>query len=359
MYTKVDTIKHLQAAMHWLAVAQDARVEDRGISAYFHLFKGWQSSYPETTGYIINTFLDYGKFSNDESWNFRAKEAGNWLLSLQLKNDGFPGGVVQPNPQPRVFNTGMILFGLTSLSQQFQDKKYITAGLKAVDWLVQSQDSDGSWKMISPEKLPHVYHSRVAWGMLFLTKEYFKNSIPGKYLDSITKLNEWVCTQQESTGWFRNNELIPGLQPFTHNIAYTLRGLFEVGFDLNRQDFIKAAIIPAKILMDDYFEHGWLSATYGPGWKRAASFRCLTGEAQMGLVWARIAQLTGEKEYLLAAKKSAVDVMKTQWIKNNHPESVYGGVPGAWPIWGSYLRFGYPNWAAKFLADLIMMLENL
>lgn len=345
--------------MHWLAIAQDARAEDRGISAYFHLLKGWQPSYPETSGYIINTFLDYGKFSGDESWYLRAQEAGNWLLSLQLKNNSFPGGIVQSNPQPRVFNTGMILFGLTSLSQHFHNRIYIEAGLKAVDWLIQSQDQDGSWKSVSPEKSPYVYHSRVAWGMLFLTKEFFKNGIPGKYLDSIKKVNEWVCAQQDSSGWFRNNELIPGLQPYTHNIAYTLRGLIEVGFELNRQEFIDAAILPAKKILDDYKEYGWLSGMYGPNWKRVANFRCITGEAQMGLVWARIAQQTGEKEFLLAAKKSAVQVMKTQWILSKHPNSIYGGVPGAWPIWGRYLRFGYPNWAAKFLADLLMMLEKL
>ncbi len=32
-----------------------------------------------------------------------------------------------------------------------------------------------------------------------------------------------------------------------------------------------------------------------------------------------------------------------------------GGIAGSAPIWGDYSRFEYPNWAAKFFADALMM----
>ena len=37
--------------------------------------------------------------------------------------------------------------------------------------------------------------------------------------------------------------------------------------------------------------------------------------------------------------------------------NVRGAVAGSYPIWGGYIRFGFPNWAAKFLADAIMMAD--
>jgi CheY-like chemotaxis protein len=48
------------------------------------------------------------------------------------------------------------------------------------------------------------------------------------------------------------------------------------------------------------------------------------------------------------------------YLKKNHritgsgaPED--GGVAGSAPIWGRYSMFEYPNWAAKFFADALMI----
>jgi hypothetical protein len=34
---------------------------------------------------------------------------------------------------------------------------------------------------------------------------------------------------------------------------------------------------------------------------------------------------------------------------------VRGAIAGSAPIWGAYSRFEFPNWAAKFFADALMM----
>jgi hypothetical protein len=36
------------------------------------------------------------------------------------------------------------------------------------------------------------------------------------------------------------------------------------------------------------------------------------------------------------------------------PVGVRGGVPGSSPLWGEYGSFKYLNWAAKFMADVLM-----
>ena len=38
---------------------------------------------------------------------------------------------------------------------------------------------------------------------------------------------------------------------------------------------------------------------------------------------------------------------------------IRGGIAGAYPIWGGYERLGYPNWAAKFFADALMLQESV
>jgi hypothetical protein len=47
---------HLRAAAQWLAAAQDSQ-SDGGVAGRYQLGRGWTSSYPETTGYIVPTFL--------------------------------------------------------------------------------------------------------------------------------------------------------------------------------------------------------------------------------------------------------------------------------------------------------------
>jgi hypothetical protein len=47
---------HLRAAAQWLAAAKDSQ-SDGGIAGRYRLGRGWTSSYPEATGYIVPTFL--------------------------------------------------------------------------------------------------------------------------------------------------------------------------------------------------------------------------------------------------------------------------------------------------------------
>ena len=51
-----------QEALEWLCRAQDHSAStDGGVARSYSLLTGWASSYPETTGYIIPTFLERAK----------------------------------------------------------------------------------------------------------------------------------------------------------------------------------------------------------------------------------------------------------------------------------------------------------
>ena len=157
----------LSLAMAWLCRAQDA-TRCGGVAAGYSFRNGWEAAYPETTGYIIETFYDYAQFSGDASYRKSAREMANWLISIQVPSGAFHGGPVNSHPSPVVFNSGMILFGLIRAYREEGDERFLTSAREAGDWLVKSQDEDGSWRRHTYGGSLHVYKTRVAWALLKL-----------------------------------------------------------------------------------------------------------------------------------------------------------------------------------------------
>jgi hypothetical protein len=345
-----DANQHLKASMLWLSRAQ---TKVGGFSAAYSWWGGWDSPYPETTGYIIETLLRYAQLDSSMNWPEMALKAGEWLLSIQLSEGGFPGGDRKLNT-PIIFNTGMILFGLSFLFKETADYRFNLSGTRALQWLAANQNDDGSWTRFSLDSTPHAYHSSVAWGILEMSKT---SGHLNEYLPVIERANNWVLLQEDATGWYRHNDLIEGLPPLTHTIAYAVRGLLECGAQLNNNSWLVSAEKAAQVVYEDWVKFGQLPAGYGPGWQRGPKFRCVTGDAQFGIIWYRLWQITGERYWLIAAKGIADQVACTQSLNHVLP-GIRGAIPGAWPLWGRYLRFRYPNWAAKFFADLLFLLRD-
>ena len=82
------------------------------MARHFSVKKGWSTSYPETTGYIVATMLDGSHDPNpgQESKSPRHRYVLNWLVSIQFPDGGFQGGMIDQTPRvPVTFNTGQIL----------------------------------------------------------------------------------------------------------------------------------------------------------------------------------------------------------------------------------------------------------
>ncbi len=63
---------HLSAAIDWLCRAQDVRdgqPDAGGVSAGWSFEDGWLPSYPETTGYIIETMLAAAQVLQRPNWS--------------------------------------------------------------------------------------------------------------------------------------------------------------------------------------------------------------------------------------------------------------------------------------------------
>ena len=74
----------------------------------------------------------------------------------------------------------------------------------------------------------------------------------------------------------------------------------------------------------------------------------------MSLNWIRLAQI-GAGEGFRAPARAALDYLKTTQKLDVPDTAIRGGIAGSSPIWGDYSRFEYPNWAAKFFSDALMM----
>src|SRR5919108_1362871 len=67
----------------WLGRAQDHSTSaDGGVARHYSLVTGWSTSYPETTGYIIPTLLQYARLSGKDAVRQSAKRMLDWLVAI-------------------------------------------------------------------------------------------------------------------------------------------------------------------------------------------------------------------------------------------------------------------------------------
>ena len=344
---------HLQGAIDWLCRAQDVRDAESdagGVSAGWSFEDGWLPAYPETTGYIIETFLAAADILKQPDLIVRAQRMIDWELSIQLPDGAFPGHFGEAGSRPVIFNTGQIMHGLIAGYSQLGRADCLEAAIQAGHWLVQQQDEDGCWRQYEHNNVPHVYNTRATWALLatgLLAAEPDQVAAARHNLD-------WALTRQTPCGWFADNAFVPDRAPFTHTIAYAIRGLLESGVLLDEDRYLQAAVVAGQGLAKAQRKDGWLAGTYRDDWVTDAGYCCLTGLAQMSLNWTRLAQITGDEGFRNHARAGLAYLKTTQKLDTTDPV-VRGGIAGSSPIWGDYSRFEYPNWAAKFFADALLM----
>jgi GT2 family glycosyltransferase len=338
---------HLAATMAWLALAQDNAAND-GVSAGFSRL-GWLPDYPETTGYIIPTCLAYARFSGDRAYSDRARRMGDYALGVQSPAGAIPGGFHHPR-RPFVFDTGQVIAGWVALFTETGDERYLAAARSAGDWLLAQQASDGSWPHRDHAGSPRTYHAMVAWALASLGQACGAS----RFTDAARRHVAWVLANQTDGGWFARAELRGQSFPVTHTIAYTVAGVLETGVLLGEDHFIAAARRTADALCDRQLADGSLYGAYAAGWQPKARWRCLTGCAQVSVVWLRLYALTGDARYYAAARGINDFLRRTQDLEAANA-SKRGAVKGSWPFYGAYERLNYPNWAAKFFADALML----
>jgi hypothetical protein len=352
--------QHLMETAAWLCRAQDSS-PDGGVSraykaAYYLGYgpSGWQPSYPETTGYIIPTMFAIADFLKDASFAQRAIRMADWEIDIQLPSGAVMGSVVTATPSPAVFNTGQVIFGWLATYRRTGEDQYLQAARRAGNYLVQIQDSEGSWKQgdsLYALSQATTYNTRVSWSLVelgLLTKH-------DGYIDAARENIEFALKKQNTEGWFADNCLNDPERPLLHTIAYATRGVLECGYLMENQNYIDSALKTLEGLLSCQRSDGGLPGRLTADWKAAVDWDCVTGDAQTAVNWLRAYSITGCKTFHNAARKTIDFLKKTQNLDHLNP-GIRGGVKGSFPFDGIYGQYELLNWAAKFFCDALLMI---
>ena len=355
--------EHLSACMVWLRRAQTHN-SGRGVAALFHMDeKRWAVDYPETTGYIIPTFLSYNHLTRDSSHLNWAVDMGDWERDIQSPEGGAGEPFGSYGLRPRVFNTGQVILGWVALFRKTGHEHYLEPACKAADWIVASQDSDGKWVRNTYSGEPKAYKSRVAWALL----ELYEVTGTVRYRESAERAVGWILRQANPNGWFASNSLTEPGKPWTHLIGYVLVGLLEIyrldNARVDRQQMISLMQNAAIRISEEYLErkrnnsgggNALLPGTFDHNWKSLDNWSCITGNAQIEFFLRRLASLTSIPQLALVADMMMDDLKRLHFIDGMADPDYYGGLPGAYPVGGLYCTYLIPNWGVKFFADCLL-----
>lgn len=350
----VDDGPHLREALAWLARAQDAG--QGGIARGYSLARvpgigprGWQAAYPETTGYIIPTLYAAAWIEDRPDLAERATRAAYWELTVQQESGALPAGMVGQGTAPAVFNTGQVIFGWLCAFQETGDPAFADAVYRAAGWLCREQDSDGTWRRgNSPFADPGAtrYNARTAWALVAAGHRLGR---PDFTAAGARALHAVKGVQLEN-GWFPECCLDDPARPLTHTLAYTVQGLLEGGLLLGDPELVASAVRAARSLTTVLGLDGHLPGRLDSDWRPATTWSCLTGSAQMAVIWSRIDEHDPDVAWRAAAG-AAIGFLKRTQNRTAADPGLRGGIKGSAPVTGAYGRHQVLSWATKFLVD--------
>jgi len=341
--------RHLDAAAAWLKASIKV-CAGRASSKAYRFPRGWMPPYPETTGYIIPTLLNLADETGDPDYHAMAVRLSHWLTTIQREDGGYSAYALGSGKDADVFDTGMILLGFNAMQHHAPDPTIARAATKAAAFLREAMDDDGAFRRHVSHDMLHSYNVRSAWALV----AHGKIQDDQHAIDAGLKNVDWTLSQQRTNGFFDNNGFKPGGDANTHGTAYVLRGLLQVHLLTGRPDILDAVLLSAAALRDKLATEGWLAANFGPDWAFRSRHVCLTGCAQLAIVFIRLAALTQDLTFIAPAERLIAQVAATQNIKA--PRVVdFGGIAGSYPIYGAYAPLQYPNWATKFMIDALLV----
>lgn len=353
-----DHLPHLREAIDWVCRAQEATPDDgiaRGYSVFYSPYfrsRGWQPSYPETTGYLIPTLFEAARELDRPELAERAHRAARWEIAVQLESGAVQGGVMGEGRTPAIFNTGQVMFGWLAAFEESGEGIYADALRRAGRYLVGSLDEDGHFRRGESDfarKDATLYNARVTWALAEAGKALDEPS----FVDAAARHLGMVASRQHANGWFPDCCLSDPTRPLLHTIAYTTRGLLEGGRVLQDARILDAGARAAAALLPLVRDDGWLPGRFAADWTAGAHWSCLTGDVQTATNWMRLHLITGEDRWLAPVPRVIAFVKRSQNRSTSDP-GLRGGIKGSAPMDGDYGRNEILNWATKYFADALM-----
>lgn len=278
-----------------------------------------------------------------------------FLLRTQLDGGAFPAGEIAANStRPSPFNTAQIINGLLSWHQHRDDPVALHAACRAGRWLVAEQDDDGAWRRWFYHGIPATYSAHLSCWLADLGAHCGERT----FLGSAARHLDWVLAQHHAeTGWFDRCGFTEEEQALRiadlHTIAYTLAGLFKTAVTLQRDDALDAVRCAARGVADALERLDWLPGVLDWRWRARADSACLTGNAQMAILWIDLYRRDGDEAWLRAAYR-AIELVKRAQLLDSPNAGLRGAIPGPDPMWGWYNDGAVLSWSAKFFIDALL-----
>lgn len=339
---------HLDAAVTFIVRSIESG-NGRASSKAYRIGKGWLPPYRETTGYLIPTLLDLAEHLDQPTLASTAERIGEWLSEVQEPSGGFIEHDLRQDTKPIVFNTAQILHGFNALILRRGRQDLVASARRAGDFVVSSADETGSFVRNEHYNMPHAYNVRSAWALLTLGRLLGDR----KYEQAALANADWTVAQQSAMGFFLNNSFRPGSNANTHGIAYVLQGLIEMYAISGREMYLAAVRRTAERIASLYRTKRRLASEIGENWEFLSNHLCLTGYAQLAIVFFKLYRMQGDKRYLSTGLNLLDDVAATQNV-TSPAKHYYGGIKGSRPFYGRYAPLQYPSWATKFFIDALL-----
>jgi len=352
--------------MKWLCNAQDA-TNNGGVAATFDVgSESWTGSYPETTGYIMQTFVDFYEYSKDKTNLDRAIRMAEWEIDILTPEGGTPGQRFYSNEPvtaaPVAFNTGQVAIGLSSVLKQREKMTNITrqkiesGAQKIIRYLRNCINSKGFFEKGLSEASAHgrlSHNLMTSWGLYVLSMSIQDSA---GVADAIRTAEYYMNTVNEH--YWPNNTGIDDPEkdyPRTHALGYHIQGLAEIGLLENRSDMIAMTTNMLKQALPVIDQKGNFSGRVKKNWRRGADWNCLTGSSQFAIVYSKLGKLQVIPEFIDAARRLNQNVIQTQ-VFGLAKDGYNYGVRGSFPFSiRGYNRASYNNWAAKFHVDSLLL----
>ena len=256
------------------------------------------NAYPEVTGYLIPTLLEYGEKE-------LAKRLANWLICIQRANGSF----TDHNGRSYIFDTGQVLRGLLEIAELLPDA--LESAERAADYLCRQILNNGG-KGFCQSYAGHIPESVHLYVLQPLFKAANILSRPD-FQQAAERCLDYYC---QSPDTLRQENL-------THYLGYELEALI----DLDRGDLAANVLEDLKQLQAD---DGSLRGKDGVIWI------CTPGLAQLAICW-----------YKLGECESADRAMR--WLEAHQLPS--GGFFGSCGRGADYFPDAEISWAVKFYLD--------
>lgn len=352
-------LSNLQENNHEIKITADwllSSISRRGGScAYYAPIVGWSGEYPETSGYIMPTLYRCSEVLAVYKYKKGALSILDWLLEIHNEQgywlSGFEGS---KDRTPSVFNTAQILLGLTQMYRHNKDTSLLEHISKSASWLSGLVDEKGFFSEGAYiEGYDPSYYTRVAWPMLEAAKLLDDTKVMSSAKQCLSRISLLKNKHNfiENSGFYRKGPA------FTHTIAYTLRGFMESARILDCDDYeniIKGII--NRICVDAKKTQGNLPGCFDEKFNPAGDYCCLTGNVQLAICLFLRYNITKDIKLASCAEILIKYVQESKSKLSNllFPKTK-GAIAGSYPIWGKYMRFRYPNWAAKFYLDALLL----